>query len=109
MKLVIKPTQCYSYDIVLYACQLNDNFHKYPFSIVFYTNRQTCRNIYKILVENFADPCDSNPCNGTNSHCKKVSATKYNCKCNASFVPKDGDAKKYGCKEQGNITFHVAK
>ena len=49
-----------------------------------------------------SDPCESNPCNGTNSHCVKESAFEYECKCDTNYVPKSENAKKYGCEEKGN-------
>ena len=93
----------------LHVMMSNDNFHKYPFSIVFTSiqHKQTDRDTYvKIHFQAsgdfFADPCHPNPCNGTNSYCEKVSVSKYNCKCNGSFVPKEGDAESNGCIEKGN-------
>ena len=45
----------------------------------------------------FPDPCKDNPCK-ENSKCVKESSTDYKCECNTNYVPKNGNATKYGCK-----------
>ena len=61
----------------------------------------------------FPDPCLSNPCDRDHSHCKKLSATEYECKCDSGYSAKFDEVNTslqielYGCEKKGNQAFNL--
>ena len=46
------------------------------------------------------NPCQFDPCKGPNTYCQSLTAHEFKCFCKDNFVPKNRDAKLYGCQEQ---------